>query len=61
MVRLMSDFRFDILGISEFRWTGSGKIKIGDGVEILYYGMPELGPHVHGVASMLSQNNCPRR
>ena len=54
----MRDYRLDILGISECRWTGSGKIKIGDGVEILYSGMPEGGPHVHGVALMLSQNTA---
>ena len=58
VVRLMRDYRLDILGISECRWTGSGKIKIGDGVEILYSGMPEGGPHVHGVALMLSQNTA---
>ena len=41
VVRLMRDFRLDILGISECRWTGSGNIKIGDRVEILYSEMPE--------------------
>ena len=43
VVRLMRDYRLDILGISECRWTDSGRIKIGDGVEILYSGMPEGG------------------
>ena len=54
----MSDYWLGILGISECRWTGSGKIKIGDGEEIQHSGMPEEGPHVHGVANMLSQNTA---
>ena len=56
VVRPMRDYRLDMLVISECRRTGSGRIKIGDGVEILLSGMPEGGPHVHGVALMLSQN-----
>ena len=40
---LMRDCMLDILGVSECRWTGSGRIKIGDGVEIVYSGMPEGG------------------
>ena len=52
MVMLMRDYRLDILEISECRWTGSGRIKIG--VEILYTGMQEGGPH----ALMLSQKTA---
>ena len=35
-VKLMRNFMFDILGISECCCTGSGKIKIEDGVEFLF-------------------------
>ena len=41
--RLMRDYRIDILGISECNRTGSVIIKIGNGVEILYSGMPAGG------------------
>ena len=51
VVRLIRDYRLDILGKSECRWTGSGRIKIGDEEEILYSGMPEGGPHVHELRS----------
>ena len=36
---------------------GSGRKRVGDGVEILYSGMPEGEPHVQGVAFILSPKN----
>ena len=57
MVRLIRDYRW-LLGISEFRWTGSGRIKVGDGKEILFSGMPEGRSHFHGIALMKSQNTA---
>ena len=35
-----------------------GRVKSGDGEEIIYSGMQEVGPRVHGVALMLSQNTA---
>ena len=58
VVRRMRYYRLNKLGISERRWSGSGRIKIGNGVEILNSGMPEGGPNVHGFALMLSQNTA---
>ena len=58
MIKIMRDYKLDILGVSECLWMGSGTNRVGDGVEILYSGMPEGGPHVHGVALILSPNTA---
>ena len=56
VVKIIRDYRLDILGVNECHWTGSGRNRVGDGLEILYSGMSEGGLHVHGVALILSPN-----
>lgn len=46
------NYRLDILGVSEMRWTGNGKM-ISDGKIVLYSGAKEH--HVHGVGMVLSK------
>ena len=43
-------YQLDILGISEMRWTGNGKITT-DGVTVLYSGHQQN--HIHGVGFLL--------
>ena len=52
------DYRLDIVELSECRWTGSGRNSARDGVEILYSGILEEGPHAHEVALILSPNTA---
>ena len=58
VVKIMRDYRLDILGVSDCRWTGSDRNRVGDGVEILYSVMPEGGPNVRGVTLILSPNTA---
>ncbi|KAK1786550.1 hypothetical protein P4O66_002993 [Electrophorus voltai] len=46
------NYNFDILGVSEMCWTGSGKI-VSDGKSVLYSGHEEH--HIHGVRFVLSK------
>ncbi|KAJ8411253.1 hypothetical protein AAFF_G00172590 [Aldrovandia affinis] len=46
----MRDYRLDILGISEMRWTGQGRLVI-DGTTVLYSGKQDH--HTHGVGLIL--------
>ncbi|XP_017334791.3 craniofacial development protein 2-like [Ictalurus punctatus] len=46
------NYRLDILGVSEMRWTGNGKMT-SDGKIVLYSGAKEH--HVHGVGMVLSK------
>ncbi len=46
------NYRMDILGLSEMRWTGSDKV-VSDGKTILYSGHDEQ--HIHGVGLVLSK------
>lgn len=54
--KIMTDYQLDILGVSESRWTGSGKSMAENGVVILHSGLPEGNAHVRGVALMISRN-----
>ena len=58
VVKIMRDYRLDILGESECRWTGSGRNRVWYGVEILYSRMPEGRPHVNEIALMLLPNSA---
>ena len=49
----MENYRIDILGISENRWTGAGRMKMNSGQTIIYSGDENL--HERGVAMMISQ------
>ena len=54
IAREMERYRLDLLGLSEMRWTGAGRIKMGNGYTMIYAG--EEGEHQRGVAIMMSQN-----
>ena len=49
----MKKYDMDILGISECRWTGSGKMRLNSGHTILYSG--QSTNHVNGVAIIISK------
>lgn len=49
----MRRYRIDIMGISECRWTGSGRLTTNDGSTVLYSGQQET--HSQGVAIIISK------
>jgi hypothetical protein len=49
----MNKYDIDILGISECRWTGYGKVKLNTGESVIFSGR-EDNLHHHGVAIMIS-------
>ena len=53
VTREMSRYRLDILGISECRWTGTGRITTSDGSLMLYSGHDQ---HTRGVALIVAKN-----
>ena len=53
VVREFDNYNLDILGISEARWTESGKRKLASGHTIIYSGRND-GNHTEGVALLLS-------
>ncbi|XP_063405708.1 uncharacterized protein LOC134689673 [Mytilus trossulus] len=54
-IKEMKRFKLDILGVSECRWTDSGKYKHNSGTEIYYSGRTD-GRHQEGVAILLSKS-----
>ncbi|PIK40142.1 putative craniofacial development protein 2-like [Apostichopus japonicus] len=55
VAKVMNEYKLDILGISECRWTGFGKLKLSTGETVVYSGR-EDGVHRSGVAIMLSKH-----
>lgn len=53
VLREMSKYDLDILGISECRWTGSGRQRTTDGSVILYSGNDTT--HTNGVALIIAK------
>ena len=53
VLKEMDSYKLDILGVSEIRWTGSGKITVATGYVMLYSGHPDS--HIHGVALIISK------
>ena len=53
VLKTMKDYRLDILGVSEMRWTGQGRLMI-DGATVLYSGKQDH--HTHGVGIILSSS-----
>ena len=51
----MERYGLDILGVSEARWNGEGKKKLGGGKLLLYSGREEGEIHQSGVALLLSK------
>lgn len=52
----MERYRLDILGISECRWTGSGRRSTSNGSVVLYSGHEDK--HIHGVALIVSKEKA---
>ena len=47
----MFNYKIEVLGVTESRWTGSGDFKHNTGVRVLYSGHPdETQGHNQGVA-----------
>ena len=56
VVREMKRLRLAILGVSETRWTGAGKVHLTTGETVLYSGLAgDAAPHEKGVALILSK------
>ena len=53
VVSEMRRYHLDILGVSECRWTGSGRQRLSDGSTILFSGHEEN--HINGVALIISK------
>ena len=56
VIREMKRYRLDILGVSECRWTGSGRQVTHDGSTILYSGHEDT--HIRGVALVISKQKA---
>ena len=56
VIREMKRYRLDILGVSECRWTGSGRQLSHDGSTILYSGHEDT--HIRGVALVISKQKA---
>ena len=54
VAREMERYRLDLMGLSEIRWTGAGRIKMRNGYTMIYAG--EESEHQRGVAIMMSQD-----
>ena len=54
VIKEMQRYRLNILGVSEVRWTGSGKYVAPTG-EIMYYSGREDGQHRQGVGLVLDK------
>ena len=53
VVREFDEYRLDILGVSEARWSGSGKRRLASGHTILYSGRAD-DQHTEGVAMIIT-------
>ena len=51
----MNNYGIDILGISESRWTGIGKVSLERGETVLYSGVETR--HEFGVGIIISKKN----
>lgn len=47
-------YDIDLLGISECRWTGHGKVRLSTGESVIFSGRDD-NLHQHGVAIMMSK------
>ena len=57
VVREMQRYNLDILGISECRWSGSGRLKTQTGETILYSGRDD-NIHQSGVALVMTKQTA---
>ena len=54
LAREMDKYKIDVMGISECRWMGQGKVKINTGESVIFSGR-EDNIHRHGVAIMMTK------
>ena len=54
LAREMDKYKIDVMGISECRWMGQGKVKMNTGESIIFSGR-EDNIHRHGVAIMMTK------
>ena len=54
VARVMNQMKIQIMGISECRWIGAGRMKLGSGETVLYSGLDD-DQHMQGVAIMMKQ------
>ena len=54
VIKQQSKYNIDILGVSECRWTGFGRMKTQTGETIIYSGRTD-GNHSHGVAIIMKK------
>ena len=54
LAREMDKYKIDVMGISECRWMGHGKVKMNTGESVIFSGR-EDNIHRHGVAIMMTK------
>ena len=54
VARVMNQMRIHIMGRSECRWIGAGRMKLSSGETVLYSGRDD-DQHMQGVAIMMNQ------
>ena len=54
VARVMNQMRIHIMGRSECRWIGAGRMKLSSGETVLYSGRDD-DQHIQGVAIMMNQ------
>lgn len=53
VARVMNQMKIQIMGISECRWIGAGRMKLSSGETLLYSGRDD-DQHMQGVAIMMT-------
>jgi len=51
----MTNYNLDIMGLSEIRWKGNGKIKTQNGNSLIFSGMGEDKEHRNGVGILMNK------
>ena len=54
LAREMDKYEIDVMGISQCRWMGQGKVKMNTGESVFFSGR-EDNIHIHGVAIMMTK------
>ena len=55
VIKEMTEYKLDLLGLSETRWRGSGEFVTATGELLVYSGRPDEGKHEYGVGLILSK------
>ena len=54
VARVMNQMKIQIMGISEYRWIGAGKMKLSSGETVVLYSGRDDDQHIQGVAIMMT-------